>query len=78
MDEIKHFVKVRNEAMFSLDRNKIEDYFAWIGQPLPENDIIFWATVHKCICNITTAPSDLVANSKKWLYEHGMNPLIII
>lgn len=76
MDEIKNFVKVRNEAMFSLNRNKIEDYFAWIGQPLPENDIVFWATVHKCICNITTAPSELVSKSKLWLFEHGMSSRI--
>ncbi len=76
MNEIDHFVKIRNEAMFSLDRKKIEEYFAWIGQPLPENDIVFWATVHKCICNITTAPSELVSKSNHWLFEHGMSPSI--
>ena len=78
MNAISQFVKERNEALFSLDRKKIERYFAKCGQPIPKNDIVFWATVHKCICNITTAPSDLIADSKKWLYEHGMSPIIFI
>lgn len=74
MNVMQQFVKERNEALFSLDRKKIERYFARCGQPLPDNDIVFWAAVHKCICNITTAPSGLVHKSEQWLFEHGMSP----
>jgi hypothetical protein len=76
MTVIEQFVKERNEALFSLDRKKIETYFAKYGEPLPDNDIVFWAMVHKCICNIKNAPGDLVKESTTWLLAHGMSPSI--
>ena len=56
------FVKERNDALFSLDRKKIEAYCAKHGDTdtaeLP--DPVFWAGVYKAICAIRNAPEDKV------------------
>lgn len=67
------FVKERNEALFSLDRERIEAYSRKQGSDMPEDDIVFWACVYKCICHITSAPEDLVRKAKDWLHAHGMS-----
>lgn len=71
---IANFVKERNEVLFSLDRERIEAYLKRRGCDVPDNDIVFWAGVYKSICNITSAPEDLVRKAKEWLYDHGMSP----
>ncbi len=75
---IASFVKERNEALFSLDRKRIEAYFEKRGLDVPDNDIVFWAGVYKSICNITDAPAELVKKAEKWLYEHGMSPRVTL
>ena len=70
---IANFVKERNEVLFSLDRDRIEAYLMRRGCDVPENDIVFWAGVYKSICNITSAPDDLVQRAKEWLHSHGMS-----
>ena len=74
-EERKAFIQERNEIIFSLDKERILAYFARTGQPWDENEdeIVFWATIHKIICNITDAPDELVTKSKNWLYDHGMS-----
>ena len=66
------FVKERNEALFSLDRPTIEAYLKKRGMGVPENDIVFWAAVYKCIYNITDAPAELKEKAIAWLQAHGM------
>lgn len=73
---VASFVKERNEALFSLDRERIEAYFRKRGSEMPKDDIAFWACVYKCICHITSAPEDLVCKAKEWLYAHGMTEQI--
>ena len=70
------FVKERNEALFSLDRKRIEEYFKSRGSEVPENDTVFWAGVYKCICNITDAPAELKEHADFWLRCHGMSSRI--
>lgn len=71
---IASFVKERNEVLFSLDRDRIEEYLRKRGYDIPDNDIVFWAAIYKSICNITDAPVELVQKAKSWLYAHGMSP----
>lgn len=78
MISVEQFVKERNEALFSLDRKAIEKHFRKCGLGVPENETLFWATVFKCICNITNATDELVITAKKWLLLHGMSPRISI
>ena len=73
---IASFVKERNEVLFSLDRDRIETYFRKQGCDVPKNDIVFWAGVYKSICNITSAPEELVQKAKDWLHVHGMSERI--
>ena len=71
MNTVASFVKERNDALFSLDRKKIEAYCAKYGDndsaDMP--DVVFWAGVYKAICAIKNAPEDKVqiaAASGRW------------
>lgn len=70
---IANFVKGRNEVLFSLDRNRIGAYLRKRGCDVPDDDIVFWAGVYKSICNITSAPDELVQKARAWLHAHGMS-----
>jgi len=73
MTMIERFVKDRNEALFSLDRKKIEAYLIKYGETEFVNtpDLLFWAGVYKAICGITGAPAELVEKAHGWLTENG-------
>ena len=60
MNTVANFVKERNEALFSLDRKKIEAYCAKYGDSDSANvpDVVFWAGVYKAICEIKNAPEE--------------------
>lgn len=72
------FVKERNDALFSMDRKKIEAYCAKHGDTetaeLP--DQLFWAGVYKAICAIRNAPEDKVREARTWLASHGFSDAI--
>ena len=74
------FVKERNDALFSMDRKKIEAYCAKHGDTetaeLP--DQLFWAGVYKAICAIRNAPEDKVREARRWLASHGFSYSIIL
>ena len=78
MTMLEAFVKERNEALFSLDRKKIEAYMIKHGETeiaqTPDN--VFWASVYKAICSIKDAPEAIVSKAKTWLHEHGMSPYL--
>ena len=73
MTMLEAFVKERNEALFSLDRKKIEYGETEIAQT---PDVVFWASVYKAICGIKDAPEAIVSKAKAWLHEHGMSPYL--
>lgn len=62
MTMIESFVKERNEALFSLDRRKIEAYLVKYGEgeTAKAPDMLFWASVYKAICGIKGAPKDVL------------------
>lgn len=76
MTMMQRFVKERNEALFSLDRKKIEAYMIKYGETQCVNapDLIFWASVYKAICEIKGAPDELVEKARTWLKENGFHP----
>ena len=49
---MEDFIKERNEALLSLDKEKILAYGKKYNVKFPENEKIFWAGVHKAICNL--------------------------
>ena len=78
MTVLESCVKERNDALFSLDRQKIEEYIRKHkgGETEEVPDIVFWAGVYKAICHIKGAPKELVATAHKWLFSHGFSPSI--
>ncbi len=78
MTMLEDFVKERNEALFSLDRKKIEAYLIKYGETAicQAPDLVFWAAVYKAICHIKDAPEAIVSKAKAWLHEHGMSPYL--
>lgn len=70
--DMKQFCKERDEALLSLDREKIMSYARKYGVRFnPSNELVFWASVHKAILGIRNAPQKQKAKSAKWLVEHG-------
>ena len=75
MTMLEAFVKERNEALFSLDRKKIEAYMIKYGETeiAQTPDVVFWASVYKAICGVKDTPEAIVSKAKAWLHEHGMS-----
>ena len=78
MNTVASFVKERNDALFSLDRKKIEAYCAKYGDndsaDMP--DVVFWAGVYKAICAIKNAPEDKLQIARTWLKANGFSASI--
>lgn len=74
--DIKQFAKDRNEALLSLDKDKIIAYLNKYGIPMPDNETVFWAGIHKGIVAMTDAPEEKKTESMLWLLEHGFTPYI--
>ena len=73
MYTIESIIQERNEALFSLDRKRIESFMIKFGDNMCTStpDLIFWAGVYKAICQIKNAPRDKVDAAHAWLSEHG-------
>ena len=73
MYTLESLIKERNEALFSLDRKKIEAYLIKYGETefADTPDLLFWAGVYKAICGIKSAPPELVDKAHGWLTENG-------
>jgi hypothetical protein len=70
-DYIRGFTKERDEAMLSLDREKILAYCRKYGIAIPENELVLWAGIHKSIVALKGIPKERKASSAKWLISHG-------
>ena len=68
---IKKFLKERNEALLSLDKNKITKTFIKYGVEIPEDEQIFWAGVHKARMEIILFPEYVKKISLDWLIRNG-------
>lgn len=71
---LKNFIKERDEALLSLDKEKITKFLRKCGTPVPENETVFWAGVHKAICHLNSANAGQKLNSMIWLANHGFKP----
>lgn len=81
MFDTNTFIKDRNEAFLSKDKEKILAYCEKYGIKFPEEEEAFWAGVHKAICNLflmedTPVTIDQYNESYDWLAERGYSPLI--
>lgn len=63
----------RNEALLSMDKEKILAYCSKYHVPIPDNEIVFWAGIHKAITAMRSAPEEQKQKSREWLWRHGMS-----
>lgn len=71
--QMKQFIKDRDEAILSLDKDKIMEYLRKYNMEgsKPEEEIIFWAGTHKAVLGIRSATDEQKEYSRKWLRENG-------
>ena len=74
--DIKQFVKDRDAALLSLDREKIVAYCNKYGVPVPDDEKVFWAGVHKGIVAMNSATDEQKYDSVMWLINHGFKTTI--
>lgn len=74
--DIKLFLKERDEALQSLDREQILAYCKKYGAPYPSNERAFWGGVYKTVYNLPSSTLALKEKACKWLTENGMGPEI--
>jgi transcriptional regulatory protein LevR len=55
---VSGFVKERDEAMLSLNKEKIMNYMRKYNVQMPKNELVFWAGIHKSILCITTSTEE--------------------
>lgn len=72
--EMRKYVRERDEALFSLDRGKINAFLRKHGLNYiadSENEM-FWGAVYKAICDIPSAPKEVADKARAWLTERGL------
>ena len=77
----ENFIKDRNEAFISMDKDKIIAYCEKYKVFIPEDENVFWAGVHKAVCNLFLLEDSPISieqynKSYEWLVAHGYSPLI--
>ena len=73
---ISEFVKERNEALLSLDKDKIIGFLKKHNMEIPRNKLVFWVGVHKSIVYIKTSTEEQKQRSRDWLIANGFKPTI--
>ena len=73
---MKEFVRDRDGAMASKDEKKILAYSKKYDISVPKDKDLFWAGVHKTVCDLFLSGSPLISiesytESCDWLKEHG-------
>ena len=75
--DMKNFIQERDAALLSLDEERVKKYCRAWGVPIPDSNEVFWLSVHKAICNITSASTEQRRRSAQWLAEHCSTPEIL-
>ena len=70
----KQFIKDRNEALFSFDKERILAFIDKYHLPgYLDNDRVFWGAVAKAVVNIKDAPEDAVKRAETLLKNLGFD-----
>ena len=60
MNDLKDFVEERNEALFSLNEEKIRAYAKKYNISLPQSKYAFWKGVYLALSNIPNVPERIL------------------
>lgn len=68
----KEFLKDRDEALLSMDKDKIIKYLKKYGEntDFSENERLFWTTIHTARVNLFSLPAEEREKSRIWLIEN--------
>lgn len=58
-------------VLLTYDMDKIKTFMRKYNKNTPENSLVFWAGVHKGICNLPNCTDEEKEFSRNWLKEHG-------
>lgn len=80
--DLTNYIQDRNEAFSSMDKEKILAYCKKYDIQMPEDEDVFWAGVHKTVCNLFLLENSPISieqynKSYDWLTEHGYSPSIV-
>lgn len=70
-DRVK-FVRERDEALLSLEKEKIVFFCRKYGVYYPHSEIEFWKSVHKARVALKGIPEPDKEISREWLLQHGV------
>lgn len=59
-------------VLLTYDMDKIKTFMRKYNKNTPENSLVFWAGVHKGICNLPNCTDEEKEFSRNWLKEHGI------
>lgn len=66
----EQFVRERDKALLSMDKERIIAHMKKYGSPVPRDEI-FWLTIHKARTGAVSLPMAERAASKWWLHRFG-------
>jgi hypothetical protein len=71
--EIAAFNKERDEALLSMDEQKIRAMVRkFNGIEMSQHNLVFWGAVHKAITGERSLPLEFRRKSKVWLDKNGL------
>jgi len=73
-NDMKDFIRERDEALLSLDKKKLEAYFKKYDVDMPTNENEYWAGIHNARLAHQKFSKDVKKISRDWLIEHGFTP----
>ena len=74
--DMKKFVQERDEALLSLDKDKINAYCIKYSLTMPKDDTVMYAGIHKAILHIRSSTPEQKERSRQWLIERGYKPYL--
>lgn len=69
--DIHEYVKRRDAALLSLDKEKLVELFGLAGVEMPESDRDFWGGVHIARLQVRHFSDEVKAESLGWLHANG-------
>jgi hypothetical protein len=73
IEDLDQFFKDRDEALLSLDKDKILAYSIKYGAYIPKDERVFWAGVHKARLALNCVDAEGKIISRNWLAENGFS-----
>jgi hypothetical protein len=70
---LDQFFKDRDEALLSLDKDKILAYMIKYGVHVSRTERVFWAGVHKARLALNCVDAEGKILSRNWLVENGFS-----